>query len=293
MQTDTQQLKKSFAKAVIWLLFLLVVASGTTFAWFTLSGISSTNVTPVSGTVSDGNGSLLISAARSGPFEKSCNLVLDANPDALQPVSTANLENFYQATAQNKEGISLLYKSVDSSLTDKLLHGTVYLKCEGGACDVYFNPEELNLGSDSQALAAMRLGMKITSHTGTKTWIWKLDDLGSTSGAQSVRTISAANSVVSSISQSGQPSYTTDPAENIGDYMAEKGSSDGAYQAGNKIVVQMNADEIATVEYWLYLEGCDDQCSNPVQNRNTEIKLAFAVWMYSRVRKEKSHVAQF
>lgn len=58
--------------------------------------------------------------------------------------------------------------------------------------------------------------------------------------------------------------------------MAEKGSSDGAYQAGNKIVVQMNADEIATVEYWLYLEGCDDQCSNPVQNRNTEIKLAFA-----------------
>ena len=148
MQTDAQQLKKSFAKAVIWLLFLLVVASGTTFAWFTLSGISSTNVTPVSGTVSDGNGSLLISAARSGPFEKSCNLVLDANPDALQPVSTANLENFYQATAQNKEGISLLYKSVDSSLTDKLLHGTVYLKCEGGACDVYFNPEELNLGSD-------------------------------------------------------------------------------------------------------------------------------------------------
>ena len=120
------------------------------------------------------------------------------------------------------------------------------------------------------------LRMKITSHTGTKTWIWKLDDLGSTSGAQSVRTISAANSVVSSISQSGQPSYTTDPAENIGDYMAEKGSSDGAYQAGNKIVVQMNADEIATVEYWLYLEGCDDQCSNPVQNRNTEIKLAFA-----------------
>lgn len=276
MQTDAQQLKKSFAKAVIWLLFLLVVASGTTFAWFTLSGISSTNVTPVSGTVSDGNGSLLISAARSGPFEKSCNLVLDANPDALQPVSTANLENFYQATAQNKEGISLLYKSVDSSLTDKLLHGTVYLKCEDGACDVYFNPEELNLGSDSQALAAMRLGMKITSHTGTKTWIWKLDDIGSTFGAQSVRTISAANSVVSSISQSGQPSYTTDPAENIGDYMAEKGSSDGAYQAGNKIVVQMNADEIATVEYWLYLEGCDDQCSNPVQNRNTEIKLAFA-----------------
>lgn len=104
MQTDAQQLKKSFAKAVIWLLFLLVVASGTTFAWFTLSGISSTNVTPVSGTVSDGNGSLLISAARSGPFEKSCNLVLDANPDALQPVSTANLENFLSGDGTEQRG---------------------------------------------------------------------------------------------------------------------------------------------------------------------------------------------
>ena len=122
----------------------------------------------------------------------------------------------------------------------------------------------------------MRLGMKITSHVGTKTWIWKLDALGTTSGVQSVRTTAAANAVVTSISQNGQPSYMTDPAENIGEYMAKKGSSDGTYQAGNKVVVQLDADETATVEYWLYLEGCDDQCSNPVQNRNTEIKLAFS-----------------
>lgn len=276
MQTDVPQLKKSFAKTMIWLLFLLVVTSGTTFAWFSLSGISSTNVTPVSGTVGDGDGSLLISAARSGPFAKTCDLIPASSPDALQPVSTADLEHFYQATAQNKEGISLLYKSADSTLNEKLLQGTVYLKSEGGSCDVYFHPEELKLGSDSQTLAAMRLGMKITSHVGTKTWIWKLDALGTTSGVQSVRTTAAANAVVTSISQNGQPSYMTDPAENIGEYMAKKGSSDGTYQAGNKVVVQLDADETATVEYWLYLEGCDDQCSNPVQNRNTEIKLAFA-----------------
>lgn len=38
----------------------------------------------------------------------------------------------------------------------------------------------------------------------------------------------------------------------------------------------LNADEVASVEYWLYLEGCDEQCSNPVQNRDSEIQLAFA-----------------
>ena len=42
------------------------------------------------------------------------------------------------------------------------------------------------------------------------------------------------------------------------------------------MLVQLNKDEIASVEYWLYLEGCDEQCSNPVQNRTSEIQLAFA-----------------
>lgn len=40
--------------------------------------------------------------------------------------------------------------------------------------------------------------------------------------------------------------------------------------------MQLNADEIATVEYWLYLEGCDEQCVNSVQNRASELQLAFA-----------------
>ena len=43
-----------------------------------------------------------------------------------------------------------------------------------------------------------------------------------------------------------------------------------------RCLVQLDADEVASVEYWLYLEGCDEQCSNPVQNRTSEIQLAFA-----------------
>ena len=29
------------------------------------------------------------------------------------------------------------------------------------------------------------------------------------------------------------------------------------------------------VEYWLYLEGCDEQCFNPVQNKDAGLMLAF------------------
>ena len=40
--------------------------------------------------------------------------------------------------------------------------------------------------------------------------------------------------------------------------------------------MQLNEDEVATVEYWLYLEGCDEQCINAVQSRTSKIQLGFA-----------------
>lgn len=276
MAPEVQELKKSFGKAIIWILFLLVVATGTTYAWFSLSGLASTNVTPMAGTISKGSSALLISENQSGPFEKTCQLVLDGNPDTLKPVSTPDLEHFYRSIAQNKEGITILYENADNRIKQDVVHGTVYLKCENADCDVYFNGEELNFGTDGQALAAMRLGMKITSHSGTEKFLWKLDELGQTGSAQSVQTIPRTNAVVSSISQNGEAVYIDDPAKNISDYMVKTGSGSEGFSAGNQIVVSLDENEVATVEYWLYLEGCDEQCSNPVQNRSSEIKLAFA-----------------
>lgn len=46
-------------------------------------------------------------------------------------------------------------------MDEDALHGTVYLKCENAPCDVYFDAENLNVGSDAQVLAAMRLGIRI------------------------------------------------------------------------------------------------------------------------------------
>ena len=276
MPTEVPKLKKAFAKAILWLLFLLVVATGSTYAWFTLSGRSSTNVTPVGGTVSKGGTVLLISTNHNGSFDKTCNLVLTGNPDTLSPLSTADLQHFFEATAQNKKGISVQYANADTTVNQKALHGTVYLKCENAACDVYFNKEELRLGTDAQALAALRLGMKITSAGGTKTYIWKLDTLGNTKGAASVQTVPKANTVVSSVTKAGQANYVNDPGQDLAAYMAQPGTSDNTFTAGKEMLVSLKADEIATVEYWLYLEGCDAQCSNAVQKKNSEIQLAFA-----------------
>ena len=47
------------------------------------------------------------------------------------------------------------------------------------------------------------------------------------------------------------------------------------YDAGASVLVSLETDEVASVEYWLYLEGCDEQCFNPVQNKDAGLMLAF------------------
>lgn len=276
MSKEVQKLKHSLGMSMVWILLILLIITGSTYAWFTFAGRASTNVTPMGGSIGSGKSSLLISNNQSGPFDKTCELRLSGNPDTLKPLSTADLSQFFTATAQNNQGITVLYRNADSEVDQSALHGTVYLQCLNAPCQVYFNQSELNLGNDSQALAAMRLGLKITSHTGIQNFIFQLDDLGATGNAQSVRTISQSSAVVSSISSAGKANYVNDPALKIGDYMASAGARENEYNPGTTSLCTLDKDEVATVEYWLYLEGCDDQCSNPVQNKASEIQLAFA-----------------
>lgn len=270
-----KRLRKSLVMAVVGMIFFLISVTGVTYAWFTASGRAHTNVTPMGGTVSDGDTNLLISTAESGPFDRKCDLVSAGDAQELKPVSTADLENFYRVIMQNKEGIAVSYENADDRVDSDTFHGTVYLKSEGAPCNVYFNGEELQLGSDAQALAAMRLGLKITNHDGSRTFVMRLDDLGSTAAAEAKATVPAAGTVVSGISGSGAASYVSDPAVNVSDYMAQAAGND-EYTAGANELFSLDADEIASVEYWLYLEGCDEQCVNQVQNIDSDIRLAFA-----------------
>ena len=274
MDSEVVKLKKQLKLTIFWIFFLIIAAVGTTYAWFTVTGMPSTNITPMAGTVSEGDTNLLISNSYGGPFDKTCELVFSGNPGSLRPLSTADLTHFYRSAAQNNEGITVLYANADNRVDQDALHGTVYLQCQNASCDVYFNRDELNLGSDAQALAAMRLGMRITSSSGTQTLIFRLDDMGATGSAQSARTIASAGSVVASVAGSGEPVYVSDPSQGIGGYMAQ--SNGNAYNPGSQKLMTLQAEEVATVEYWLYLEGCDDQCINPVQNRASQLRLAFA-----------------
>lgn len=271
-----KKLSRSLWGAAFWLVLLLAALVGGTFAWFTVTGRDAVNVTPMGGTSSDPGVSLLISENESGPFDTECTLVYEFGEEGLQPLSTADLTHFYEGLAQNRDGITYLYRQADDRVAQDVIHGTVYLQAKGQGCLVFFDPDELAITGDSQAMAAMRLGLKITTQEGgEQTLIFKMDGFANTGGAESVKTISADNSVVQSISDSGDPSYTADPAQLLDEYFAQPGGGQDDWQRGTTELCTLQADEVAPVEYWVYLEGCDEECTNPVRGTNSELNLAF------------------
>ena len=261
---EKRRLFTALGLALLSLLAVAVALSAATYAWFTFD--TSTDVTPMEGKISQGDTNLLISESQNGPFDKTCGLNPADLAQTLRPVSTADLTRFYTASAQDREGYSIAFREVTDQIQNWLIHGTVYLQCLGGSCEVYFQQPALDLGEDGQFLAAGRLGLKITGGNGqSQTMLLKLDSLGSTAGAEIRQTVRTENAVVSGLNGSA-PVFTEDPSASIGDYLL----------TGGRPLCTMEPDEIATVEYWLYLEGCDSACFNPVQSRDVTLQLGFA-----------------
>lgn len=265
---DSLALRRSLVVTALILLAVCLCLGTATYAWFTFDPY--TNVTPMEGKIADGDTNLLISESENGPFDVQCALNPAHMAAALYPVSTANLNTFYAASRQSPAGIVTNYTDVTDTPQRRLIHGTVYLQCMGKGCDVFFDETTLNFGTDPQVLAAGRLGLKITGADGnTTTYLFRLDDMGSVDGASSRITVAAADPVVvERVNEAGEPTYGNDPALPIGRYC--RGT------AGREKLLTMQTDEIASVEYWLYLEGCDPECINAVQTKEILLQLGFA-----------------
>ena len=82
--------------------------------------------------------------------------------------------------------------------------------------------------------------------------------------------------MVKSLTSNSGANYEKDPALGLAPYFAVEKQENENPGAGQTELCTLAADEIAEVEYWLYLEGCDENCSNEVQARNIRLQLAFA-----------------
>jgi hypothetical protein len=263
--------KSTALVAALWALAALLVLTAATYAWFSFAPY--VNATPMNGLVSGGDGSLLISNKYDGEYGMQCDLILTNSLPELRPVSTATLDLFYTAGEQTSAGIVTRFYPLVQTIDEVAMHGTVYLKSQDAAHNVYFDRLNMTFGEDIQAHAAMRLGMKISTSKGTDTYIFRLDELIDTYSAEVRRTIPEGNMVIASADAMGVPYYYPDPCVNLLDYCIQTAGDQNS--GGAKALCNIPTNEIATVEYWLYLEGCDDNCINAVQMRDVALQFAF------------------
>lgn len=162
---DILSSRRRMVAAAAWMLVLVAALSAATYAWFSNSRY--TNVTPAAHTVSDEGSDLQIGLSANGPWDTTAAL---ASADkTLYPISTADLSRFWRGTFQNAAGITTDYADCTAQLDDYALSGTLYLKGSDSALNVYLYQGQMSVTSDSQLLAALRLGLVITTQSGTQT----------------------------------------------------------------------------------------------------------------------------
>ncbi len=266
---DAFSARKRMVAAAAWLAVLALVLSAATFAWFSNSRF--TNVTPAAHTVSEDGYDLLISASEQGPFAEQCQL---ASADkTLYPVSTSDLSDFWRATFQNAAGITTDYANCTSELGEYALTGTFYLKGSSLPLAVYLYPSQMSVSADSQLLAAARVGFIIQSSAGTQSYIFRYDDLGDTSGAAQQRTTAQSDVVVGG---QGSWSYVADPAQSVSAYSMDGSGDTPTARSGATPLFTLGADEVASVRYFVYMEGCDANCIGEAQSQAISLQFAFA-----------------
>lgn len=261
--------RRRMVAAAAWMLVLVAALSAATYAWFSNSRY--TNVTPVAHTVSDEGSDLQIGLSANGPWDTTATLA--AADKTLYPISTADLSRFWRGTFQNAAGVTTDYADCTAQLDDYALSGALYLKGSDSALNVYLYQGQMSVTSDPQLLAALRLGLVITTQSGTQTHIFTCDDLGNTAGATSRRT-TAQDGVVVAAGASGW-TYTADPARSIAP-TAWTAPATRPRRAGATPICTLAANEVASVRYVVYMEGCDANCIDEAQARDVVLQLAFA-----------------
>jgi len=261
-------LRKSVALYAFWAFLSLMAIGGITYAWFTFS--THTNVTPMAGAIGSGGAELQISNSPSGPFGDTTELIVEGSIDNLQPVSTEDLSQWFASTGNNAAGISDRFVDVSSKVDDMTMFGKLYLKSTGGACEVFFDKENVKFGQDDQLIASSRLGVVIkTQEDGEKRYIFKLDSLCNPGSAEATETMNDSNVVV--IDENG--GTTQDPSKDIFEYGSILNGS--GIQQGSQVLCHIREDEVVEIEYRLYMEGCDENTINVSQDRDIEIQLGF------------------
>lgn len=276
---STNALKKSTFVALLSILLMLVILGSATFAWFSNnSNVGTNTATGKSGTTS----LKLLIGGDEGSLTETTNDAVEITQvntvelDKLYPVSTANLENFYYATVFDKDGNAV--KFVEDENESKYYHGKLYLKMEGdnipadATYQLYLDSAEsaggvLGQSSDGYLLNASRLGLKFN---GGDPIILRFAENGK--GDYKVNTMINGQLINEGDVLSDANSTVSDPSEDFSVYQLD---SENITELPEKALATLKINEVAELDIYFYLEGCDEDCLGSISTNQCELHLAF------------------
>ena len=178
----------------------------------------------------------LISNDKNGPFDTTTDLKVKGSLAELLPVTTKDLSKFEYPSKTDRFGNPLEFEDVTDTIEKYAVAGTLYLLSEDKDCKVALYGPKCFFGDEKEFVEAARLGLRLTTSEGTYTYIIPLDDMD--------------------------------------DYFAA--GTENEPVAPKIFLGNLPADEVTTLDYYLYLEGTDEECKNQAQNRAAELQFYFA-----------------
>lgn len=270
----------SIAVSIIVILLILTVS---TYAWFSSNRNVSTNrVEARSGTESL---TLQISAAGGNDFngseETSIVQVNGTSLTKLMPVSTSDLHTFVYNKATDGD-MATYFRTVENE--EYYYHGTFYIRASaqglpaGAKVALYLDEDNEVGGSLAQAesglfLNAARLGLTFDRNNPV---IFSLSDSHNETDQQAKNTmlngtLLGDNQVLHK--EGSQVKGVADPSIPLSDRMIVMEENRVLFP--EEPLMEMELNRIYRVDVFLYLEGCDPDCSDSISMDEADIHLAF------------------
>lgn len=262
---------------------ILVVLTASTYAWFTSNRIVSTDrVATRSGTDTL---ELQISAAGGTAFtpseEAAIIQVNDTSLTNLMPVSTADLSTFVSSRGMDGD-MAISFQPVEKE--EYYYHGAFYIRAsaeghpEGAKVALYFDEDNEVGGPLAQAdsgmlLNAARLGLTFDKQNPA---IFYLSDTQNESSQQAKNTklngtVLGENQVLQMTG--GEIRAVSDPSLALSERTIVM--EENRVQVPDAPLMEMELNRIYLVDVYLYLEGCDPDCSNSICTNEADLHLAF------------------
>lgn len=265
------------------MILVILVLSVSTYAWFTANRIVSTDrAVARSGTDTL---ELQISSAGGSSFEGSDEApILQINQTALtklMPVSTADLKTFvYNPVSEGDMAVT--FRTVEDEAY--YYHGRFYLraaaegKSSGAKVALYLDEDNevggaLATAEEGMLLNAARLGMTFDSESPV---IFFLSDAQNDTEHQARNTklngiVLGDHQVLSSAG--GKVTGVNDPSIALADRTIVM--EDTRVTLPDAPLIHMELNRIYTVDVYLYIEGCDPDCSDSIGFHEADLHLAF------------------